>query len=81
MCIHEIYYREKWFEKAILEYQKLIEKYPKCKKAPAALLKQGLAFQKIGDNASSRLILEELVNKYSKSSEAKIALEKLNEIK
>ena len=75
--IGEIYYREKWYEKAILEYQKVIEKYPDGNKVPAALLKQGVAFQNIGDKPNSRHILEDLVKKYPKSNEAKIAREKL----
>lgn len=79
--IGEIYYREKWYEKAILEYQEVIEKYPKGNKVPSALLKQGLAFQNIGDKANSRLILEDLVKKYPKSNEAKIAREKLKELR
>jgi tol-pal system protein YbgF len=79
--IGEIYYREKWYEKAILEYQEVIEKYPKGNKVPSALLKQGLAFQNIGDKANSRLILEDLVKKYPKSNEARIAREKLKEIR
>ena len=75
--IGEIYYREKWYEKAILEYQKVIEKYPDGNKVPAALLKQGLAFNNIGDKPNSRHILEDLIKKYPKSNEAKIAREKL----
>ena len=75
--IGEIYYREKWYEKAILEYQKVIEKYPKGNKVPAALLKQGMAFHNIGDKPNSRHILEELVKKFPKTNEAKIAREKL----
>ena len=77
--IGEIYYREKWYEKAILEYQNVIENFPEGNKVPAALLKQGLAFENIGDKANSRLILEELIKKYPKTSEAKIALEKIKE--
>jgi tol-pal system protein YbgF len=79
--IGEIYYREKWYEKAILEYQNVIEKYPKGNKVPAALLKQGLAFSNIGDNANAKLILEELTRKYPKSNEAKVAAEKLKALK
>jgi tol-pal system protein YbgF len=75
--IGEIYYRDKWYEKAILEYQKVIENYPNGNKVPASLLKQGFAFQNIGDNANARLILEELTKKYPQSNEAKIASEKL----
>jgi len=79
--IGEIYYREKWYEKAILEYQNVIEKYPQGNKVPAALLKQGLAFSSIGDKANAKLILEELNRKYPKSNEAKVAAETLKTLK
>lgn len=78
--IGEIYYREKWYEKAILEYQKVIEKYPKGNKVPASLLKQGFAFLSLGDKANARLILKELAKKYPESNEGKIAVQKLKEI-
>jgi tol-pal system protein YbgF len=79
--IGEIYYREKWYEKAILEYQKVIENYPKGNKVPASLLKQGLAFLNLGDKTNSRLILEELIRKHPKSNEAKIARDKVKSLK
>ena len=79
--IGETYYREKWYEKAILEYQKVIDNYPKGNKVRASLLKQGLSFFNIGEKANSRLILKELVSKYPKSNEATIAKQKLKEIK
>jgi len=78
--IGEIYYREKWYEKAILEYQKVIENYPKGNKVPASLLKQGFAFISLGDKANARLILKELGKKYPETNEGKIALQKLKEI-
>jgi len=79
--IGEIYYREKWYEKAILEYQKVIENYPKGNKVPASLLKQGFAFLNLGDKANSRLILQELIKTYPKTNEAKIAKDKLKDLK
>jgi len=79
--IGESYYKEKWFEKAILEYQKVIEKYPKGNKVRASLLKQGFAFLNLGDSANARLILKELVRKYPKSNEAAIARKKLKNLK
>jgi tol-pal system protein YbgF len=75
--IGEIYYIEKWYEKSILEYQKVIENYPQGNKVPASLLKQGLAFSNIGDKANARLILKELISKYPKSNEAAIAEKKI----
>jgi len=78
--IGEIYYSEKWYEKAIVEYQKVIEKYPKGNKVPASILKQGFAFLNLGDKANARLILKELVKKHSKSTEAEIATKKLKKL-
>jgi len=75
--IGEIYYQEKWYEKAILEYQKVIENYPKGNKVQASLLKQGFAFLNLGDTSNARLILSELIKKYPKSNEANIAKRKL----
>lgn len=78
--IGETYYREKWYEKAILEYQKVIENYPTGNKVPAALLKQGFAFLNLGDKSNSRLILRELMKKYPNSGEATVAEQKLKDI-
>ncbi len=80
--IGETYYKERWWQKAILEYQKVIENYPKGNKVRAALLKQGFSFYNIGGNdnkANARLILKELARKYPKSTEAKIAKRKLKD--
>jgi tol-pal system protein YbgF len=79
--IGETFYQEKSYEKAILEYQKVIEKYPRGNKVSAALLKQGLAFLSLKDRVNSRLIFEELVRKYPNTSEAKAATEKLKELR
>ena len=79
--IGEIYYQEKWFEKAIVEYQKVIENYPKGNKVKSALLKQGYSFLNIGDKSNARIILKELIKKYPDSSEAQIANRKLSQIK
>ncbi|MBF0202691.1 MAG: tetratricopeptide repeat protein, partial [Desulfamplus sp.] len=71
------YYREKWYEKAILEYQRVIEEYPRGNKVMAALLKQGYSFANLGEKGNARLILEELIRKYPQSQEAKSARDKL----
>lgn len=76
--IGETYYREKWFEKAILEYQEVIKSYPNGNKVPAAGLKQGLSFQQLGDNAKARLFLNEVIRKFPKSKEAAIAKKALD---
>lgn len=78
--IGETYYREKWYEKAILEYQKVIENYPSGNKIPAALLKQGLSFLNIGETNNARLVLKELVARHPSTNEAKIARQKLESL-
>ncbi|WP_300461206.1 tol-pal system protein YbgF [Desulfobacula sp.] len=75
--IADSYYFEKWFEKAILEYQKVLELYPNSNKLAAARLKQGYAFAELGEKANARLILKELIKKHPNSNEAKFAQKKL----
>lgn len=75
--VGEIYYREKWYAEAIMEYQKVIENYPDGNKVPASLLKQGLSFSNLGEEANARTFLEEVIKKYPSSNEAKIAKDKL----
>ena len=77
--IGEIYYREKWYQKAILEYQKVIENYPSGNKVPAAYLKQGLAFEALGEIENAHLILGELLRKHPEASESNIARKKLGQ--
>jgi len=77
--IGEIYYREKWYQKAILEYQKVIENFPKGNKVPAAYLKQGLAFETLGETENAHLILGELLRKYPDTAEASIARKKMGQ--
>lgn len=78
--VGEIYFAESWFQKAILEYEKVIKEYPKGNKVPAAYLKQGISFHKLGENANARLILKELITKFPDSAEAKIAKQQITRI-
>jgi tol-pal system protein YbgF len=76
--IGETYFRETWYEKAILEYQKVIDDFPQGNKVPAALLKQGMAFVELGDKENANLIFKELIDRFPRSSEATLAAKKLN---
>ncbi len=75
--IAESYYGEKWYEKAILEYQVVIAKYTKSPKRPAALYKQAVSFEKIGDAANAKSRFRDVANLYPASPEAKLAKKKL----
>ena len=79
--IADSYYSEKWFEKAILEYQKVLEDYLDSNKLAAARLKQGYAFAELGEKANARLILKELLKKHPDSNEAEYAQKKLKTLK
>ncbi len=75
--IAESYYNEKWFEKAILEYQVVIEKFTKSPKRPASLYKQAICFEKIGQKANAKALFKDVVSLYPSSPEAKLARKKL----
>ncbi len=79
--IGESYYRSKWYQKAILEYQKVIENFPKGNKIAGAYLKQGLAFAELGEAENARIVLKDLLKKFPKSGEALIAKKKIDKLK
>lgn len=77
--IGETYYSEKNYEQAILEFQEVIKNFPEKDKAPAALLKQGMAFRELGDAKSAQYDFKKVIEEYPHSKEAKSAKEKLRE--
>ncbi|MBU3932046.1 MAG: tol-pal system protein YbgF, partial [Proteobacteria bacterium] len=79
--IGECYYFDKNYEKAIVEYEKVSKNFPEGNKVPYALLKQGLSFLKLGDKASAKLLLQQVVKDFPNTSQARIARTKLLEIK
>jgi tol-pal system protein YbgF len=79
--IGETYYLKKDFEKAILEYEKAITKYPEGDKIPAALFKQALAFLELGEKSSAKDLLKRVIERYPNSDQAEMAKKKLEAIK
>ena len=79
--IGETYYLKKDFERAILEYEKAMVKYPEGDKIPAALFKQALAFFELGDKTNARNLLKRVIEKYPNSDQAEMAKKKLETIK
>ncbi len=78
--IGESYYAQKKYEEAIIEFEEVLQKYPKGDKVPAALLKEGLAFQRLQDKNTARQLLRKLVDQYPTSEEAKTARNTLAEL-
>ena len=81
LWIGETWYVEEKFERAIVEYEKVVKDYPSGDKVPYALLKQGMAFQKLGDKASARIVYQQIVKKYPQTNQARVAKAKLSELK
>ncbi len=79
--IGECYYNEQQYEKAILEYEKVVTNFPEGNKVPYALLKQGLSFQQLGDKTSARLFLQQVIRDYPNTNQAGVARAKLLKIK
>jgi TolA-binding protein len=46
----ECLYEQKEYDKAIMQYQKIISQHSDDPKAPSAMLKQGMAFERLADN-------------------------------
>jgi tol-pal system protein YbgF len=79
--IGETWYVEEKYERAIVEYEKVVKDYPSGDKVPYALLKQGMAFQKLGDRASARIVYNQIIKKYPQTNQARVAKAKLSELK
>jgi tol-pal system protein YbgF len=79
--IGECYYFEKKYEKAIIEYEKVTKNFPEGNKVHYAILKQGLSFLKLGDKASAKLLLQQVIKDFPNTSQSRIARSKLLEIK
>ena len=76
----ETVYGQQKYELAIKESDKLLKKYRKSSKVPAALLIKGLAQIEIGHKKSARITLKKLISSYPKSKEVKEAREKLDSL-
>lgn len=76
----ECHYGLKEYDKAIVELDEVRRRYPQSEKVPAALLRQGFAFAELGEKLNARLVLQDVVEKYSQSPEALMAKQKLKSL-
>jgi tol-pal system protein YbgF len=77
----ESYYARKMYAEAATEFQRVADIYPEGNKAPAALLKLGLTLKAEGKNNEARDAWNNLLKKYPLAEEAKVAKQRLNELK
>ena len=78
--IGESYYANRDYNRAILEFNEVLLRYPKGDKVPAALLRQALAFAELGDKVDARLVLQKLVSEHGDAPEAEKGRQKLAEL-
>ncbi|ACS80776.1 tol-pal system protein YbgF [Maridesulfovibrio salexigens] len=78
--IGETYYSEKSFAQSILKFKEVSRRFPKATKVPDAMLKIGLAYDKLGDRENAVFYLRTLIEDYPKSAPAKIGRERLRAI-
>lgn len=77
----ECYYAKKNYTKAAIEFHKVLEDYSTGTKVPSALYKLGLSLIELKSVGQAEKYLQELVDKYPNTQEAKLASEKLKKIK
>jgi len=69
----ESYYSQKHYAQAIEEFDVVIRDFSDSPKVPSALFKQGDAYLQMGDTKRATTVLCELMNKHSKTREARLA--------
>ncbi len=74
-------YQLKNYSNAALDYDVVINKYPKNSKVPSAYLKQAMCFIEAKKKDVARYRLDDLIKKFPKSAEATRAKQLLKEIK
>jgi tol-pal system protein YbgF len=65
------------YDLAILDYQKVISNYSRNPHSSAALLRQGMSFEKLTDHETSKIIYTKLIADYPNSREAGVARQRL----
>jgi len=69
----EALYGEKKYELAILQLQDVISKHANHSKAPAAMFKQALAFNALGDRQNARTTMQKLIEEYPAAEQVESA--------
>jgi tol-pal system protein YbgF len=77
--IGETYYAEKVYDKAVLQFEEVVQRYGDDPKVASALYKQALAFEALKDRKSARLVMKKVIERFPLADEAKKAKEKLKE--
>ena len=77
----ESLYQQEEYELAILEYQKVIADFVGHARVPEALLRQGMAFEKLREPSTAAIVYERLIGEFPASEYARKAKELLGKIR
>ena len=75
--IGESYYSKSDYNRAIIELNEVLLKYPQGDQVPGALLALATSFSNSGDKIDAKLILQKLISDHPKSEEAEIGRQQL----
>jgi tol-pal system protein YbgF len=76
----ECLFNQSEYDLAILDYQKVISNYADDPHISAALLRQGMAFEKLTDKETAKVVYAKLLADHPRSREAKVARERLENL-
>jgi tol-pal system protein YbgF len=76
--IGETYYASEDYGRAVQEFEKVITNHPKGDKVAASLLKIGFSYFRLGDNANGKKYLDQVIQQFPYSEEAKLAQNRLS---
>jgi len=77
----ETYYDQRDYKTALNEFRRVVQMYPSGNKAPDALLKIGYCHAKLGDAEAARDVLSQVVEIYPRTTSAKLASQRLGEMR
>ena len=77
----ETYYVRGQFSAALPEFRKVIEQYPQSAKMPDALLKVGYCQQELGDRNAARTSLQEVMRQFPDTTAARLASQRLGQLR
>ena len=77
----ESYYNLKDYVRAIQAFERVVNQYPHSERVAPALFKMGMAAAETGDRPRARGLLKRVIEEYPTADEAKLAKNKLAEIR
>lgn len=76
--IGESLYSMGHYSQGLIEFEKVVSNFPKSPKVPAAILKKGFCFEKLGRTKDAAASYSEVIKKHPGTEPAGIADQKLN---